>query len=678
MIYSGLKKYKITSLLKELQHIPIEKETLNIPMDMFDLSVRASNALAKAGIKTISDFIFFGSEKLLGISNVGEKTIYEIENAIKEILTTGKYGNREEISSEHNNEEYIKAEHPNLTFEEQIRNSFDEKLINTPIEELNLTFRAIKGFKKAGLETINDVVNFGLRDLQANKNIGKKTIDDITNALLRLSAKSYYEKVFLSFDEAMEIIFISVKKRNLDIIQSRFGYKDGKCKTLEEIGKNSAVTRERVRQIIAKEIRRIKYSFRKKALQALIEPTEELLLNYQGIISINDMLQHEYFVSADKNQLIFLMNLLKELYGERYRIIDRQFLTSLNDEEIRKLHSRIRDAILKCSFPLPEKEFIESIKSCIGNISNDYLTYYLMHKEHSEIANGRVLTPGRLSIPHRVKLIMRNIDKPMHFTEIAKLYKNYFGDIRIKTLDIERAIHTRICDSDDFIIVGPGAFILREKFTLPHNISKIIETSKEILRDLKSISDTRYLINELKKRNIDVGHLNAYSLKPILLEYPGFVSYRKFEIGIEELSNKYDRKPLKELILEVLSSTTKPMPVRMIWKELQKKRGFPEYAIAQRLADDSQFIKVAPATYTVAKNIKQYEEKQKTIIGFSKELIQLKGNAISAFFINEVLKGTEKIKDLPLSLVEHVLATSSEFIRLANGFYDLADKVKEE
>ena len=58
MIYSRAKKYEITSLLKELQHIPTEKETLNIPMDMFDLSVRASNALAKAGIKTISDFIF--------------------------------------------------------------------------------------------------------------------------------------------------------------------------------------------------------------------------------------------------------------------------------------------------------------------------------------------------------------------------------------------------------------------------------------------------------------------------------------------------------------------------------------------------------------------------------------------------------------------------------------------
>jgi len=103
-----------------------------------------------------------------------------------------------------------------------------------------------------------------------------------------------------------------------------------------------------------------------------------------------------------------------------------------------------------------------------------------------------------------------------------------------------------------------------------------------------------------------------------------------------------------------------------------KQRGFPRYAIDQRLADESRFIRVAPATYTVAKNIPRYEEKQKIIIDFAKEWITLKKNAISAFLISEVLKETSEIKDLPLGLVEHVLATSPEFVKLPNGFYDLS------
>ena len=105
-------------------------------------------------------------------------------------------------------------------------------------------------------------------------------------------------------------------------------------------------------------------------------------------------------------------------------------------------------------------------------------------------------------------------------------------------------------------------------------------------------------------------------------------------------------------------------------------RGFPKYAIEQKLVDDPRFIRVARATYTIAKNIAQYEEKQKIIIDFAKEWTHLKGTAISAFFISEVLKETSEIKDISLGLVENVLATSSELIKLPNGFYDLADKEK--
>lgn len=119
-----------------------------------------------------------------------------------------------------------------------------------------------------------------------------------------------------------------------------------------------------------------------------------------------------------------------------------------------------------------------------------------------------------------------------------------------------------------------------------------------------------------------------------------------------------------------------PMHVKAIWKEISKQRGFPEYAIVQRLDDDPRFIRIAPATYTVFNNIFQYDEKRKIIISFAKEWIQLKKSAISAFFVNEVLQKTEEIRELSLGLVKHVLATSPEFIKLPNDFYDLANKEK--
>lgn len=476
----------------------------------------------------------------------------------------------------------------------------------------------------------------------------------------------------IPFSDALNTILLSISPKNLPVIQMRYGYADGKRKTLEEIGSQVGLTRERVRQIIVKEIRLIKHPARRELLQPIIENIERLLLGHKGIISVNDIAKYRFFASGTRKQLKFLMNLIAELYEERYRIINKYFLTSLNDDEIKILQSMIRDVALKCRFPINERVFIESIISSVGPISEDYVILHLLYKEHIEISKGMVLSSGRLSIPQRVKLLMGDIDRPMHFTEIAKLYRNYYG-AKIKTKDIEHAIHTRVGDSKDFIIVGPGTFILRNKFKVPHNIDEIIKASREILHRLKNISDTRYLINELKKQNIDVGNLNEYSLKPILLEYPGFIKYRKFEIGIDELADEYERKSLGDLIFEVLLSTSKPMHVKTIWKELQKKRGFPEYAIAQRLADEPRFIRVAPATYTVTKNIAQYKEKQKIIIDFAKKWIKLKGTAISAFFVSEVLKETEEMKDFPLGLVEYVLSESPEFVKLPNAFYNLAN-----
>lgn len=312
--------------------------------------------------------------------------------------------------------------------------------------------------------------------------------------------------------------------------------------------------------------------------------------------------------------------------------------------------------------------------SSVGNISKDYLIHHLLHQEHIEVLKGKILSPGRLSVPQKVKLLMRNINKPMHFTEIAKLYKGHFGDLKIRSKDIEHAIHARISNSMDFIIVNPGTFILQNKFRMPDNIDEIVKISREILGSLGSISDTRYLINELRNRGINTGNLNAYSLKAILLEYPSFVSYRKFEIGIDEFLDKYERKSLSDLIYEVLSSTDKPLHAKEIWRQISKQRGFLRYAIDQRLYDEPQFIKMAPSTYTVKENIPSYEKKYKLIVDFVKEWISLKGHAVSAFFVNEVLKTTEEIKDLCIGLVEHVLATSQEFTKLPNGFYDLAEK----
>jgi RNA polymerase primary sigma factor len=52
----------------------------------------------------------------------------------------------------------------------------------------------------------------------------------------------------------------SLSERERKVLQLRFGLEDGRSRTLEEVGREFAVTRERIRQIEAKALRKLRSS----------------------------------------------------------------------------------------------------------------------------------------------------------------------------------------------------------------------------------------------------------------------------------------------------------------------------------------------------------------------------------------------------------------------------------
>jgi RNA polymerase primary sigma factor len=71
-----------------------------------------------------------------------------------------------------------------------------------------------------------------------------------------ISPETYATNSALSSD--IEIVLTFLSEREAEVIRLRFGLKDGKVWTLEEVGKEFDVTRERVRQIEAKALRKLK------------------------------------------------------------------------------------------------------------------------------------------------------------------------------------------------------------------------------------------------------------------------------------------------------------------------------------------------------------------------------------------------------------------------------------
>ena len=62
-----------------------------------------------------------------------------------------------------------------------------------------------------------------------------------------------------------------VREHETSTIKMRFGIGDGSEHTLEEVGKSFQVTRERIRQIEAKALRKLRHPSRSRKLKAFLE-----------------------------------------------------------------------------------------------------------------------------------------------------------------------------------------------------------------------------------------------------------------------------------------------------------------------------------------------------------------------------------------------------------------------
>jgi RNA polymerase primary sigma factor len=62
-----------------------------------------------------------------------------------------------------------------------------------------------------------------------------------------------------------------LSERERDVLEMRFGLRDGQDNTLEDVGKFYGVTRERIRQIEAKALRKLRHPTRSRQLRDYLE-----------------------------------------------------------------------------------------------------------------------------------------------------------------------------------------------------------------------------------------------------------------------------------------------------------------------------------------------------------------------------------------------------------------------
>ena len=71
--------------------------------------------------------------------------------------------------------------------------------------------------------------------------------------------------------QAVEEALGELTEREQEIVRMRFGLEDGQARTLEDVGREFGVTRERIRQIEAKTLAKLRHPMRSQRLKEFLE-----------------------------------------------------------------------------------------------------------------------------------------------------------------------------------------------------------------------------------------------------------------------------------------------------------------------------------------------------------------------------------------------------------------------
>ena len=76
---------------------------------------------------------------------------------------------------------------------------------------------------------------------------------------------------FILLQEQLDSVLHTLSEREKKVIQLRFGLTDGHPRTLEEVGREFGVTRERIRQIESKTLSKLRHPSRSQKLRDYLE-----------------------------------------------------------------------------------------------------------------------------------------------------------------------------------------------------------------------------------------------------------------------------------------------------------------------------------------------------------------------------------------------------------------------
>jgi len=118
------------------------------------------------------------------------------------------------------------------------------------------------------MDRVRDVLKMAQQPISLHSPIGDSGNASFGDLIEDKSAENPMEEASSSvLKEKISEVLGTLTDREREVLEQRFGLKDGYSRTLEDVGSQFGLTRERIRQIEAKALRKMRHPSRKKKLE---------------------------------------------------------------------------------------------------------------------------------------------------------------------------------------------------------------------------------------------------------------------------------------------------------------------------------------------------------------------------------------------------------------------------
>jgi RNA polymerase primary sigma factor len=121
-------------------------------------------------------------------------------------------------------------------------------------------------------DKVREIMKFMQEPISLETPVGEESESKLGDFIEDMQVKAPTDSAaYEMLKEQLEDVLDTLTEREGDVLRLRFGLEDGHLRTLEEVGTVFGVTRERIRQIEAKALRKLRHPSRSKQLKDFLE-----------------------------------------------------------------------------------------------------------------------------------------------------------------------------------------------------------------------------------------------------------------------------------------------------------------------------------------------------------------------------------------------------------------------